>query len=52
MKIKVDKSVLSEAVAPLMGAVSNKNALAAVEGILITTNGDDGCTLTYFDLEK
>lgn len=52
MKIKVDKSVLSEAVAPLMGAVSNKNALAAVEGILITTNGDDGCTLTSFDLEK
>lgn len=52
MKIKVDKSTLSDAVAPLMGAVSSKNTLAAVEGILITTNGDDGCTLTSFDLEK
>ena len=52
MKIKVDKSILCDAVAPLMGAVSNKNALAAVEGILITTNGDDACTLTSFDLEK
>lgn len=52
MKIKVDKSVLTDAVTPIMGAVSNKNTLAAVEGILITTNGDDGCTLTSFDLEK
>ncbi len=52
MKILVDKNILTEAVAPLMGAVSNKNTLAAVEGILITTNGDDACTLTSFDLEK
>ena len=52
MKIKVDKSVITDAVTPIMGAVSNKNTLAAVEGILITTNGDDGCTLTSFDLEK
>ena len=52
MKILVDKNILAEAVAPLMGAVSNKNTLAAVEGILITTNGDDACTLTSFDLEK
>lgn len=52
MKIKVDKSVLTDAVTPIMGAVSNKNTLAAVEGILITTNGNDGCTLTSFDLEK
>jgi len=52
VKILVDKNILTEAVAPLMGAVSNKNTLAAVEGILITTNGDDACTLTSFDLEK
>lgn len=52
MKILVDKNILTEAVAPLMGAVSNKNTLAAVEGILITTSGDDACTLTSFDLEK
>ena len=52
MKVLVDKNILVDAVAPLMGAVSNKNTLAAVEGILITTNGDDACTLTSFDLEK
>jgi len=52
MKIKVDKSVLCEAVTPLMGAVSNKNTIAAVEGILITTIGDDAIQLTSFDLEK
>ena len=52
MIIKVNKETLSNAVQPLLGAVSNKNTLAAVEGILITTNGDDACTLTSFDLEK
>lgn len=52
MIIKVDKTVLTDAVTPLMGAVSNKNTLAAVEGILLTTSGDDGCVLTSFDLEK
>ena len=52
MKIKVDKSVLCDAVTPLMGAVSNKNTIAAVEGILITTMGDDAIQLTTFDLEK
>lgn len=52
MKVSFEKNVLSDAVAPLMGAVSNKNTIAAVEGILITTNGDDACTLVSFDLEK
>ncbi len=52
MKVVFEKSVLSDAIAPLMGAVSNKNTIAAVEGILITTNGDDACTLISFDLEK
>ena len=52
MNITFEKSVLSNAIAPIMGAVSNKNTIAAVEGILLTTSGDDGCVLTSFDLEK
>lgn len=52
MKIKVDKEKLCEAVAPLMGAVSSKNTIAAVEGILITTQGDSAIQMTTFDLEK
>lgn len=52
MNITFEKSVLSNAIAPIMGAVSNKNTIAAVEGILLTTGGDDGCVLTSFDLEK
>lgn len=52
MKVSFEKNILSDAIAPLMGAVSNKNTIAAVEGILITTNGDDACTLISFDLEK
>ena len=35
MKVTFEKSVLSNAIAPIMGAVSNKNTIAAVEGILI-----------------
>lgn len=52
MNIVFEKSVLCEAVAPLMGAVSAKNTYAAVEGILITTEGADKCALTSFDLDK
>lgn len=52
MDVIFDKSLLCEAVAPLMGAVSNKNTIAAVEGILITTDGLNSCILTSFDLDK
>ena len=52
MRVIFEKSVLADAIAPLMGAVSNKNTIAAVEGILLITNGDDACTLISFDLEK
>ena len=52
MNIVFEKSVLCDAVAPLMGAVSSKNTLAAVEGILITTDGPDKCSFTSFDLDK
>lgn len=52
MNVIFNKNILCDAVAPLMGAVSNKNTIAAVEGILITTVGADKCTLTSFDLDK
>jgi len=52
MNIVFDKETLCEAVAPMMGAVSSKNTYAAVEGILITTEGADKCSLTSFDLDK
>lgn len=52
MNVIFEKSVLLDAITPLMGGVSNKNTIPAVEGILIVTNGDDACTLTTFDLEK
>ncbi len=52
MNVIFEKNVLCEAVAPLMGAVSNKNTIAAVEGILLTTDGFDKCVLTSFDLDK
>ncbi len=52
MNVIFDKNLLSDAVTPLLGAVSNKNTIAAVECILITTSGDDSCVLTSFDLEK
>ncbi|MBQ9117223.1 MAG: DNA polymerase III subunit beta [Clostridia bacterium] len=52
MNIVFDKATLCEAVAPLMGAVSTKNTYAAVEGILITTEGPEKCALTSFDLDK
>ena len=52
MKVIFEKRVLANAIAPLMGAVSTQKTIAAVEGILITTSGDDGCILTSFDLDK
>ena len=53
MKIKVDKSDFEKAIAPIMGAVSGRNnTIPAIEGILLTTRGDNGVTLTSFDIEK
>ncbi len=52
MNITFEKSTICNAVAPLMGAVSNKNTIAAIEGLLITTSGDNACVITSFDLEK
>ena len=52
MKIVFNRQEISNAVAPLMCAVSGKSTLTAVEGILFEANEDNTCVLTTFDLEK
>ena len=52
MKIIFNKKAVSEAVAPLMCAVSGKSTLPSTEGILIEAQKPDTCTLTTYDLEK
>lgn len=52
MKVIFNRNELISAITPAMGVVSSKNTLAAIEGILITTTGNDGCILSAFDLEK
>lgn len=52
MKIIFNKKKVSEAVAPLMCAVSGKSTLTSIEGILIEAKKPDTCTLTTYDLEK
>lgn len=51
MKVIFEKSELLGAVLPMLGAVSAKNTIAAIEGIKITTE-DGGCMLSAFDNEK
>ncbi len=52
MKIIFDKELLIDALTPAMGAVSEKNTIASIEGILFTTEGEDKCILSSYDLEK
>ena len=52
MKIIFNRQMISNAVAPLMCAVSGKSTLTAADGILIDAKEDNTCTLTTFDLEK
>lgn len=52
MKIILNRLAISEAVAPLMCAISGKSTLSAIEGILLDATGEDSCTMTTFDLEK
>lgn len=51
MKIKFDRPTLLDAVGTAMYSVSSKNTIAAVEGILISCEGDT-VTLVSYDLEK
>ncbi|MBQ7347445.1 MAG: DNA polymerase III subunit beta [Clostridia bacterium] len=52
MKVVFNRQGISDAVAPLMCAVSGKSTLSAVEGILIDAKEDGTCVMTTFDLEK
>ena len=52
MKVLFNRHEISEAVAPLMCAVSGKSTLSAVEGILIDARENQTCIMTTFDLEK
>ena len=52
MKIIFNRQSVSEAVAPLMCAISGKSTLSAVEGILMEAREDGVCVMTTFDLEK
>ncbi len=52
MKIIFKRQEISDAVAPLMCAVSGKSTLSAVEGILLDAREDGTCEMTTFDLEK
>ena len=52
MKVTFNRQQISDAVAPLMCAVSGKSTLSAVEGILIDAKEDGSCVMTTFDLEK
>lgn len=51
MKIRFSRPLLQDAVSSAMYSVSNKNTIAAVEGILITCE-DEKVVLTSYDLEK
>ncbi|MBE6637872.1 MAG: DNA polymerase III subunit beta [Ruminococcaceae bacterium] len=52
MKITFEKDILIAAVTPAMSAVSDKNTISSIEGILFTTVEGSACTLSTYDLEK
>ena len=52
MKITFEKDVLIAAVTPAMSAVSDKNTISAIEGILFSTVDGASVTLSTYDLEK
>ncbi len=52
MKIVFNKQVITDALAPLMCAVSGKATKSAIEGVLINAREDGTCIMTTFDLEK
>lgn len=51
MKVIFEKEEILAAVSPMLGVVSSKNTIAAIEGIKITTH-DGYCELAAFDNEK
>lgn len=52
MKINFNRQQISEAILPLMCAISGKSTVTATEGILLNAKEDGTCEMTTFDLEK
>ncbi len=52
MKVLFEKSDLLEALALAVTSASSKNTLSAIEGVLIETNGKEGCIFSAYDMEK
>ena len=52
MKITIPKTQLLKAALPAAGFSSNRETIAAIEGILFRTVGEDQCELCAYDLEK
>ena len=52
MKIIFNRQQILSDITPLMGAVSGKSTLTAIEGILIEARKPDTCIMTTYDLEK
>ena len=51
MKIIFEKNELLGAVLPMLGVVSAKNTIAAIEGLKVATE-EGGCMLSAFEKEK
>ncbi len=52
MKITFHKSTLLSAISPMMGTVSTKNTITAIEGILIESQEDGSIRLSTYDMNK
>ncbi len=52
MKVSFKKDELLLAITKSLGCVSSEKTIGAIEGILITTVGEDQCQLCAYDLEK
>ena len=52
MKVTFQKEELLLAITKSLGCVSNEKTINAIEGILLTTLGEDKCQLCAYDLEK
>ncbi len=52
MKVTFKKDELLLAITKSLGCVSSEKTIGAIEGILITTMGEEKCQLSAYDLEK
>jgi hypothetical protein len=52
MKVTFKKEELLLAITKSLGCVSTEKTITSIEGILITTVGEDKCQICAYDLEK